>query len=286
MPELPEVETVRRGLEPALSGARLARVRTTRPDLRFPFPDKFEARLQGARVEALERRAKYLLGRLDTGETWVTHLGMTGRFVVEQGLNARALGEFVNAASTDEKHAHLIVETDGGRAGHLLRRPSVRLHGPDPYRRAARAPLVQGAGARAAGPGFRRGAPEARLCGQEPEREGDAAGPAHRGGAWQHLCLRGPAPRADLANKPAGKLTGPALGRLETAVREVLEAAIEAGGSTLRDYAHTDGSLGYFQHSFSVYGREAEACPREDGGVVRRIVQGGRSTFFCPVCQR
>src|SRR3712207_6324464 len=114
MPELPEVETVRCGLLPALEGARLARVRANRPDLRFPLPERFAQRLEGARVEALERRAKYLLGRLDRGETWVTHLGMTGRFVVQQGLNARTLAEFVTEGSTDEKHSHLVLETDGG----------------------------------------------------------------------------------------------------------------------------------------------------------------------------
>ena len=286
MPELPEVETVRRGLEPALVGARLARVRTTRPDLRFPFPDDFAARLQGARVEALERRAKYLLGRLDTGETWVTHLGMTGRFTVERGLNARTLGEFVNAASTADRHAHLILETDAGARVTFFDARRFGYMGLTPTADVAAHPWFRGLGPEPLGPEFHAAHLKRAFAGKSQNVKAtllDQRVVAGLGNIYVCEALH----MSRLSPKtPAGKVTGPARGRLEKAVREVLEAAIAAGGSTLRDYAHTDGSLGYFQHSFRVYGREGEACPRQDAGVIRRVVQGGRSTFFCPVCQR
>jgi formamidopyrimidine-DNA glycosylase len=286
MPELPEVETVRRGLQPSLEGARLARVRVNRPDLRFPFPEGFTARLEGARVEALERRAKYLLARLDRGETWVTHLGMTGRFVVQQGLNARSLGEFVTDASTDEKHAHLVIETDGGarvtffdarRFGYMGLMPTAEL--PDH-------PWFKGLGPEPLGPEFGAAQLAAAFKGRKQNVKAtllDQRVVAGLGNIYVVEALH----RARISpNRAAGKVGKPALDRLAEAVPEVLEAAIAAGGSTLRDFAQADGSLGYFQHSFSVYGREGEACPRDDGGIVRRIVQAGRSTFFCPRCQR
>jgi formamidopyrimidine-DNA glycosylase len=286
MPELPEVETVRRGLQPSLEGARLARVRVNRPDLRFPFPEGFTARLEGARVEALERRAKYLLARLDRGETWVTHLGMTGRFVVQQGLNARSLGEFVTDASTDEKHAHLVIETDGGarvtffdarRFGYMGLMPTAEL--PDH-------PWFKGLGPEPLGPEFGAAQLAAAFKGRKQNVKAtllDQRVVAGLGNIYVVEALH----RARISpNRAAGKVGKPALDRLAEAVPEVLEAAIAAGGSTLRDFAQADGSLGYFQHSFSVYGREGEACPRHDGGIVRRIVQTGRSTFFCPRCQR
>ena len=286
MPELPEVETVRQGLEPALVGARLARVTTTRPDLRFPFPDDFARRLQGARLEALDRRAKYLLGRLDTGETWVTHLGMTGRFVVQSGLNARMPGEFVEAASTDDKHAHLIVETDAGVRVTFFDARRFGYMGLIPTAEVDAHPWFKGLGPEPLGPEFDAAHLKRVFAGKSQNVKAtllDQRVVAGLGNIYVCEALH----RARLSPRtPAGKVSGPARVRLEIAVRDVLEAAIAAGGSTLRDYAHTDGSLGYFQHSFRVYGREGEACPRDDRGVVRRLVQGGRSTFFCPVCQR
>ena len=286
MPELPEVETVRRGLQPALEGARLLRVRVNRPDLRFPFPEDFTRRLEGARVEALERRAKYLLARLDRGETWITHLGMTGRFVVQQGLNARSLGEFVTDASTDEKHAHLVLETDGGarvtffdarRFGYmgLLPTPELPQH-----------PWFKGLGPEPLGPEF--GATHlqhafARRTQNVKATLLDQRVVAGLGNIYVCEALW----RARIApKKAAGKLKPAALDPLAHAVVEVLQEAIAAGGSTLRDFAGTDGELGYFQHRFSAYGREGEPCPRADGGVIRRIVQAGRSTFWCPKCQK
>jgi formamidopyrimidine-DNA glycosylase len=286
MPELPEVETVRRGLVPALEGARLVRVRANRPDLRFPLPERFAERLTGAGVEALERRAKYLLGRLDTGDTWVTHLGMTGRFVVEQGRNARMLGEFVEDASTDQKHAHVVIETDGGARVTFFDARRFGYMGLVPTAELEAHPWFAGLGPEPLGPAFDAAHLKRAFAGKTQNVKAtllDQRVVAGLGNIYvcEALWRAGISPK-----KAAGKVTRAALERLVLAVREVLEEAIAAGGSTLRDFAGTDGDLGYFQHSFSAYGREGEACARGDQGVVRRIVQAGRSTFFCPRCQR
>ncbi|HEX8569269.1 MAG TPA: bifunctional DNA-formamidopyrimidine glycosylase/DNA-(apurinic or apyrimidinic site) lyase [Caulobacteraceae bacterium] len=286
MPELPEVETVRRGLQPAFEGARLVGVRANRPDLRFPLPERFAERLTGARVEALERRAKYLLGRLDTGETWVTHLGMTGRFVVEQGRNARMLGEFVEEASTGEKHAHVVIETDGGarvtyfdarRFGYmgLVATAELEAH-----------PWFAGLGPEPLGPAFDAAHLARAFAGKTQNVKATLLDQRVVAGLGNIYVCEALWRARTSPKKAAGKVSRPALERLVVAVREVLEEAIAAGGSTLRDFANTDGELGYFQHRFSAYGREGEACGRGDAGVVRRIVQAGRSTFFCPRCQR
>jgi formamidopyrimidine-DNA glycosylase len=283
MPELPEVETIRRGLEPALSGARLARVEQRRPDLRFPLPDRFAERLTGARVERLGRRAKYLLAELDQGETWVTHLGMTGRFTVE----AAQPGRFAHAASASPAHEHLAFDTDrGARVGFA-----------DPRRFGYMALIPSGA---------LDEHPWFRALGPEPL--GNSFSAAHLADAFAGRIQNVKATLLDqrvvagLGNiyvcealhrskisplTPAGQIGAAALERLAAAVREVLAEAIEAGGSTLRDYADANGGQGYFQHSFRVYGREGEACARPRcAGVVERTVQAGRSTFFCPKCQK
>jgi formamidopyrimidine-DNA glycosylase len=283
MPELPEVETIRRGLQPALEGARLQRVEQRRPDLRFPLPDRFAARLTGARVTRLSRRAKYLLAELDQGETWVTHLGMTGRFTVERQPTAA----FAHAVSTAPAHEHLVFETDGG----------MRIGFADP-RRFGYMDLIPSA-ALEAHPWFK---------GLGPEPLGNSFSAAHLQGAFEGRAQNVKATLLDqrvvagLGNiyvcealhrsklaptTPAGQIGAAALARLAGTVREVLEEAIEAGGSTLRDYADANGGQGYFQHNFRVYGREGEPCTRPRcAGMVERIVQGGRSTFFCGTCQR
>ncbi len=287
MPELPEVETVRRGLQPALEGARLVRVEARRPDLRFPLPDRFAARLRGARVEALARRAKYLLARLDTGETWITHLGMTGRFTVSTGEATATPGVFFHAASADPKHEHVVIETDAGvriafndarRFGYMdLALAGEVEHGrwlgglgPEPLSAAFDAAhLVR------AFTGKRQNVKATLL---------DQRIVAGLGNIYVCEALH----RARIAPATAaGDLRLPRLKRLVAAVREVLEEAIAAGGSTLRDYRNAEGDLGYFQHSFRVYGREESPClTRGCRGVVERVVQAGRSTFHCPACQR
>lgn len=290
MPELPEVETVRRGLEPVLAGARLKRVRINRPDLRFPFPERFVERMEGATVERIDRRAKYLLMPLSTGETWVTHLGMTGRFT----LDGTRLGEFEEPAPIAGKHEHFsacatrdgattrIGFADARRFGFmgLIATDAVEAH-----------PWFTGLG---------------------PEPLGNGFSGAHLAGAFRgksqniKVSLLDQRIVAGLGNiyvcealyrarisplVAAGRITRPRLERLAVEVAAVLRDAIEAGGSTLRDFANADGGQGYFQHRFDVYGREGEPCrgPQDgDGctGVVRRIVQGGRSTFYCPSCQK
>lgn len=285
MPELPEVETVRRGLAPALVGARLVRVEARRPDLRFPLPEGFVQRLTGARVERLERRAKYLLAATDREETLVMHLGMTGRFEVAGASTARP-GRFALAQPPDPKHAHVVFETEAGtqitfydprRFGYmdLLPTPALDRHpwfaglGPEP--------LSCGFDARHLQRAFqgRRQSVKATLLDQRIV--------AGLGNIYVCEALH----RAGVAPEtPAGSLGRRRLERLQQCVRQVLAEAIEAGGSTLRDYASADGELGYFQHSFQVYGREGEPCLRPGcKGRVERIVQAGRSTFACSRCQ-
>ncbi|AQR60227.1 DNA-formamidopyrimidine glycosylase [Brevundimonas sp. LM2] len=286
MPELPEVETVRRGLEPVLFGARLTHVRQNRPDLRFPFPERFVERLQGARVEGIARRAKYLLTALSTGETWVTHLGMTGRFTVD----GEQLGEFEEPAPISGKHEHMslcalrdgaatrIGFADARRFGFmgLIATDAVQAH-----------PWFAGLGPEPLGNGF-SGAHLAEAFDGKTQTIKvsllDQRIVAGLGNIYVCEALY----RARISPRiAAGKVSRPRLERLAVVVRDVLNDAIAAGGSTLRDFANADGGQGYFQHRFDVYGREGEPCNGDDcTGVVKRIVQGGRSTFYCPSCQR
>jgi formamidopyrimidine-DNA glycosylase len=287
MPELPEVETVRRGLEPVLAGARLIRVEARRPDLRFPFPEGFVQRLVGARIEGLDRRAKYLLARLDRAETLVMHLGMTGRFEIEGGEAKIRPGDFVYAAPADPKHAHVVFETE---AGHRVTFFDPRRFGymdliatEDLARHAWFAAL----GPEPLGPDFTAQHLKAALMGRRQSIKAlllDQRTVAGLGNIYVCEALW----RAHISPlRPAGEIPLKALKTLVEASRDVLAEAIVAGGSTLRDYAAADGALGYFQHSFAAYGREGQPCltPR-CGGTIERIVQNGRSSFYCPVCQR
>ena len=287
MPELPEVETVRRGLAPHLVGRRLLRVSARRPDLRFPLPEGFVQRLTGARVIELARRGKYMLAPLDRDETLVMHLGMTGRFAVEaEGLSEEP-GEFALAAPADPKHAHIVFETDAGgvltyfdarRFGfmdlvdtaNLDSHPRFAAMGPEPLGNAFDADYLARVFA-----GRRQGAKTLLL---------DQSVVAGLGNIYVCEALH----RARLSPlRPAGEIGPRPRAALVRSIRAVLEEAIEAGGSTLRDYASVDGGMGYFQHDFQVYGREGQACvTARCRGVVARVVQGGRSTFHCPVCQR
>ena len=284
MPELPEVETVRRGLAPVLEGRRLSRVEARRPDLRFPFPEGFVQRLTGARVTALRRRAKYLLADLDRGETLVAHLGMSGRFRIE---GAGAPGRFHRPGGEDPRHDHVVLETeDGGRIVYhdprrfgfmgliptedLERHPWFAGMGPEP--------LSEGFGGGRLAEAFRdrRQGPKTLLLDQRTV--------AGLGNIYVCEALH----EARISPfRPAGRISRPRLDVLALTVKAVLERAIAAGGSTLRDFSAADGALGYFQHSFRAYDREGEACSNPGcGGVIRRRVQAGRSTFWCPSCQR
>jgi formamidopyrimidine-DNA glycosylase len=287
MPELPEVETVRRGLAPHLVGKRLVRVTANRPDLRFPLPDGFVQRLTGARVLDLTRRGKYMLAPLDRDQTLLMHLGMTGRFVVEEDGEHEVPGKLALAAPADPKHAHVVFETDAGGAityfdprrfgfmdlidtAHLDRSPRFATMGPEPLGTAFDATYLARAFA-----GRRQGAKTLLL---------DQSVVAGLGNIYVCEALH----RARLSPvKPAADISARGLTTLVQSIRAVLGDAITAGGSTLRDYASVGGEMGYFQHDFRVYGREGEPCPTNRcRGVVARVVQGGRSTFHCPVCQR
>lgn len=285
MPELPEVETVRRGLEPVLAGARLGQVRQNRPDLRFPFPEGFAGRLNGARVERLDRRAKYLLFTLSTGDVWVTHLGMTGRFTLE-GIEVGAFDAQVPATGPHE-HLSLVAERDGQltRIGYadarrfgfmgLIPGPEVEHH-----------PWFAGLGPEPLGNQFSAEHLYQAFRGRKQSIKVsllDQRIVAGLGNIYVCEALW----RAQISpTVAAGKVSRPRLESLTLAVRDVLAEAIQAGGSTLRDFANAEGGQGYFQHRFDAYGREGLACHRGDGGTIRRIVQGGRSTFYCAVCQK
>jgi len=292
MPELPEVETVRRGLEPTMVGARFAKVETRRGDLRAPFPPRFAERLKGRRVLTLTRRAKYLLAALDGGETLVMHLGMSGSFRIERG-GATVVPPFHHERPKLSAHDHVVFDFDNG----------ARVVFNDP-RRFGAMDLVKSEGI--------ADRPPFDALGVEPlSAEFDAARLAELfAGARRPIktALLDQKRIAGLGNiyvcealhrarvsptRPAGILAGAngkptaAARALAPAIRAVLEAAVEAGGSTLRDHRQPDGELGYFQHSFVVYDREGAACPRRGcRGTIARVVQGGRSTFYCRACQK
>jgi len=287
MPELPEVETVRGGLAPVLEGQRLARVEARRPDLRFPFPDNFVQELTGATVVRLDRRAKYLLARLDREDTLVMHLGMSGRFEIARPEGAVRPGEFHYAPDPDPKHAHVVFETDAGarvtyydprrfgfmglvNTATLERHPWFAGMGPEPLSEVFDAGHLKHAFV------GRKQGPKTLLLDQRIV--------AGLGNIYVCEALH----RARISPlKPAGRISAPRLGKLVDAIKAVLGEAIEAGGSTLRDYAQADGALGYFQHRFRVYDREGRPCPNAGcDGVIARQVQAGRSTFYCPVCQK
>ncbi len=289
MPELPEVETVRRGLAPVMEGRRILAAHVRRPDLRFPFPDRFAERLTGTRIERLDRRAKYLLARLGSGETLLMHLGMSGRFSIEAapGAPAARLADFVYAPAADPAHEHVVFEMEGGgrvgysdprRFGFMTLFPTDREPqaaflkdlGPEPLSNAFSGAYLDEALA------HRRTPAKAALL--------DQTIVAGLGNIYVCEALW----RARISpRRLARTIPGARADRLAQAVRAVIAEAIEAGGSTLRDFAAADGALGYFQHRFDVYGREGEPCRRPGcGGVVSRLVQSGRSTFFCGSCQR
>ena len=271
MPELPEVETTVRGLARFLDGERITRVVMNRPDLRRPFPPDLVQVMTGAKVTGLSRRAKYGLIHLDRGSSMIFHLGMSGRWRIDP--------------EQPDKHDHLLLETAGNRFALC-----------DP-RRFGSVDLV-------ASDGLDRW-PQFAALGPEPLGDGLTA--AHLKTALKgktqsiKLCLLDQSIVAGLGNiyvcealwragihpnKAGGKVTKPQLARLVPAIKEVLETSIRDGGSSLRDYAQPDGELGYFATRFDVYDRTGEPCRRGDGGIIRRIAQGGRSTWYCAKCQR
>lgn len=286
MPELPEVETVRRGLEPVLSGARLSRVRANRPDLRFPLPDGFVQRLTGARILRLDRRAKYLLAPLDRGDTLVMHLGMTGRFEIASPAGSIRPGDFARAVGPDDKHAHVIFETEPGATVTYYDPRRFGFMDLIPTDGVARHPWFATMGPEPLGDGFDAGTLERAFAGRKQGPKTlllDQRTVAGLGNIYVCEALH----RARISPfKPAGGIARKRLPPLAGAIKAVLIEAVEAGGSSLKDFAAADGALGYFQHRFRVYDREGETCPTPGCvGVIARQAQAGRSTFFCPVCQ-
>src|SRR5437660_5181263 len=293
MPELPEVETVRRGLAPVMEGARFVRVEQRRPDLRFPFPQNFNKRLEGQSVVGLGRRAKYLLADLTSGEVLLMHLGMSGSFRVVHGSDESGPGKFHHVRAKLIAHDHvwfhmsngaIVTFNDPRRFGYmkLIRRevldkdPMIAGLGPEPLGNAFGAAMLAAACA-----GKKTSLKAALLDQRVVAGLGNiyVCEALHR----SHL-----SPRRS-ASTLADRKTAPTdhAKRLVNSIRAVLNDAIKAGGSSLRDHRQTNGELGYFQHHFRVYDREGEPCVTPGcRGKVKRIVQSGRSTFFCPVCQK
>ena len=302
MPELPEVETVRRGLAPVMEGARFAKVEARRPDLRRPLPKDFVKRLEGRTVTGLGRRAKYLLADLSSGDVLLMHLGMSGSFRVAQENGAKGTkrtkgtktpGQFHHPRADDRAHDHIVFHMSSGariafndprRFGLMLlvpraelaEHPLMREIGPEPLGNEFDAALLAAACRR------KQTSLKAALSDQKVV--------AGLGNIYVCEALYGAhlSPRrkastiADRSGAPHERAV-----RLVDAIKAVLQDAIKAGGSSLRDHRQTSGELGYFQHRFRVYDREGEPCVTPGcNGTVKRIVQGGRSTFFCPVCQK
>jgi len=298
MPELPEVETVRRGLEPAMQNARFLKVEARRKNLRFPLPRNFAERLQGKSVTGLGRRAKYLLADLSSGDVLLMHLGMSGSFRLAKSTQAGAgqtdaPGDFHHARSKDEKHDHLLFHMSSGwtvifndprRFGFmkivpradLERDPSLRALGPEPLGNQFDAALLAAA-CQGKKTNLKAALSDQKvIAGLGNIYVCEALHRAHLSPKRQVATI------ADKHGKPNARAEA-----LVDAIRDVLQDAIAAGGSSLRDHRQTNGELGYFQHRFRVYDREGEPCPTPRcRGKIHRIVQAGRSTFYCPVCQR
>ncbi|MEM9795878.1 MAG: bifunctional DNA-formamidopyrimidine glycosylase/DNA-(apurinic or apyrimidinic site) lyase [Pseudomonadota bacterium] len=283
MPELPEVETVRRGLAPALEGARLTAVQVRRPDLRWPFPAGMAARLTGATITALDRRSKYLLAHLDTGETLIVHLGMSGRMVVDDTSQP---GTFHRTTGWLPQHDHVVFETENHRVtfNDARRFGAMDLH---PTADLSNHWLMAKLGPEPLGNAFHEDHLIAAFRGRNtPVKSAllDQRIVAGLGNIYVCEALH----RAGISpTRKAGRIAAPRVARLVPIIRDVLTDAIAAGGSSLRDHRQADGELGYFQHTFRVYDREGIACPTPGcDGRIRRIVQAGRSSFYCATCQR
>jgi formamidopyrimidine-DNA glycosylase len=295
MPELPEVETVRRGLQPALEGATIERLELRRSGLRFPFSPRFAARLKGRRIAALGRRAKYLLAELDNGTILLMHLGMSGSFRIEtegeKDVKPVADAAVYYKRGKLEAHDHVVFHLKGGtrvvyndprRFGFMLLIPPKRFDAHPMLADLGFEPMGAELSAEALAPRFaKRAAPLKGILSDQRVIAG--LGNIYVCEALWRARLSpkraaGTLVRAD--GTPTARLV-----RLIDAVRAVIADAVEAGGSSLRDYVQANGERGLFQHRFCVYDREGKRCPRGDG-TIRRIVQSGRSTFYCPVCQR
>ena len=294
MPELPEVEIVRRGLEPVMAGARFARVEQRRPDLRFPFPDGFARRLEGQRIRTVARRAKYLVATLADQTALVMHLGMSGRFsIAHPGRKALTFGDYVYDTGADAKHDHVVFTLENGarityndprRFGFMLLIPSSEL---------AAHPLFSAIGVEPLGHELNPAYLAAKAQGRSTDLKAfllDQRIVAGLGNIYVSEALHragiSPRRKASSLARRDGSPAERAI-RLVPEIRAVLNAAIDAGGSSLRDYRQTDGSQGGFQNAFSVYGRAGEPCLKPGcKGIIERTVQAQRATYACGSCQR
>ncbi|MCT4578538.1 bifunctional DNA-formamidopyrimidine glycosylase/DNA-(apurinic or apyrimidinic site) lyase [Donghicola sp.] len=283
MPELPEVETVRRGLEPVMTDKIIEHAQVNRPDLRWPLPVNMSERLTGQRVVGLRRRSKYILCDLEGGETLLIHLGMSGRMLI----SGAQVGAFAHPHPAPEKHDHVVLNMVGGAritfndarrfgAMDLARTSEVDSH-----------KWLVGLGPEPLGNAFSEDHLMARLKGRKmPIKSAllDQKNVAGLGNIYvcETLYRAGIHPA-----RQAGAISERRVRSMVPIIRQVLEEAIAAGGSSLRDFRQADGELGYFQHNFDVYGREGMTCKTQEcQAEVRRIVQSGRSSFYCPTCQR
>lgn len=292
MPELPEVETVLRGLGPAMDGASFAHVIVRRPNLRFPFPERFAERLSGARVLAMRRRAKFITVALSTGEVLVLHLGMSGRFTVDTHNISVSPGTFYHDTGAAHTHDHVVFIMSNGSTityNDPRRFGFMTLLGPGEQESY---PHFAGLGIEPLGNAFHAQALDRLFSGKKAPMKAvllDQRVIAGLGNIYVCEALH----RAQISpERAAGTISGRGARkvalreRLATAIRDVLTEAIAAGGSSLKDYAQTDGALGYFQHTFRVYDREGEPCPSPGcDGVIRRAVHSGRSSWWCARCQ-
>ncbi|MGN7867448.1 bifunctional DNA-formamidopyrimidine glycosylase/DNA-(apurinic or apyrimidinic site) lyase [Paracoccus sp. 22332] len=281
MPELPEVETVRRGLLPHLEGQRIARAEVRRPDLRWPLPVDLVQVLTGAMVTALRRRSKYLLADLDRGGTLLMHLGMSGRMLVQDA----SLGDFHRDPAILPRHDHVVLTTEAGST--ITFNDARRFGMVDLIREGSAHPLLDHLGPEPFDGAFTPAYLAAAFAGRRvPVKQAllDQRIVAGLGNIYVSEALH----RAGIdPRRAAGRIGAARIAALVGHIRDVLTDAIAAGGSSLRDHRQASGELGYFQHSFRVYDREGAPCPTPGcSGSIRRIVQGGRSSFFCPACQR
>ncbi len=283
MPELPEVETVRRGLLPVMQGQVITLAQVNRDGLRWPFPAGMAARLTSARVLGLRRRSKYILADLSSGETLLIHLGMSGRMLI----SGQTLGVFHHDHPAPQKHDHVVLHIENGvrvtfndarRFGAMDLMPTLGAEGHA---------LLAALGPEPLGNAFDQTYLVSRLKGRNTPIK-SALLDQHIVAGLGNIYVCETLFRAGISpQKKAGDLPEKRVAGLVAIIRDVLTEAIEAGGSSLRDYRQADGELGYFQHSFKVYDREGQPCPAQGcTGVVNRIVQSGRSSFYCPKCQR
>lgn len=292
MPELPEVETVRRGLVPVMEGAVIDRVEQRRGDLRAPFPKNFAKRLAGRRITGLGRRAKYITADLDDGAVLVIHLGMSGSFRIETEGRAKIAGRFYHPRTALRAHDHVVFHLSSGAIAIFNDPRRFGVMDLVPRAELASSKHFKGLGLEPLGNEMSADALAGLLAGRKAPLKAALMDQRLIAGLGNiYVCEAlwrarlSPDRKAGTIATPTGR-PKPAAEALALAIREVLEAAIRAGGSSLRDHRQADGELGYFQHEFAVYGREGKPCLREDGGTIRRKVHSGRSTFYCPVCQR